>query len=430
MSKTRRKKNKESKRRFEAIKDLMSTFAMGTVAVVAAVTLIPSSPKAEVTKAIALNEEIIYQVNVTDKDNALDLSTLFVVLENQLEFYEQSISLGETSGYFDSLEPNTEYRLSVYGNKGFGQERLDTLSISTKDKIGGQILSVTPLETNFSISYLVDVSINDPNSKYTSMNLYYGYRWEEDAEILYSSIPIDSDRMSIELNDIDTHLPFHIYVEGTTIDGVELLDEIWVTPPFELSASLYIDYLNDKEIGFYLHGDLNVEDISYEMNIYEEDSLIRTDQVEITTNNHYGSKFIIDDLTPNTIYLFECIATYVNPQTLRQEQSIIYQEEITTLDVYSYTYSVETFDDYIEVTIVVTDPFHYFQLAFYESYDTSSEEDIYLNGQNYQFTANTNDKSVTFTIYKPTSSSYQITIGIRNEFNYSLTQIIEVINYE
>jgi len=62
MKKSRRKKQEESKRRFEAIKDLMSTFAMGTIAVVAAVTLIPSSPSAEITKVVALSEEIPYKV--------------------------------------------------------------------------------------------------------------------------------------------------------------------------------------------------------------------------------------------------------------------------------------------------------------------------------------------------------------------------------
>ena len=84
MSKARRKKNEETKRRFEAIKDLMSTFAMSTVAVVAAVTLIPASPKAQVTKVVALSEEIVYQVTVTDatgciviyNDTIVELSNL------------------------------------------------------------------------------------------------------------------------------------------------------------------------------------------------------------------------------------------------------------------------------------------------------------------------------------------------------------------
>jgi|LGVE01.1.fsa_nt_gb hypothetical protein len=429
MSKSRRKKNEETKRRFEAIKDLMSTFAMTTIAVVAAVTLIPASPKAEVIKAVALSEEVVYQVNVTDEDNALDLSTLFVVLENQLEYYEQSISVGENSGYFDNLEYDTEYRLSVYGNKGFGQERLDTLLITTIEKIGGTILSVTPDTADFSSSYFVDVSIYDPDLKYDDINLYYGFSWGHDDDFHYSSIAVTSSRMTIELLDIHTSEPFHIYLEGTTSEGTELLDEIWITPPFSLYTSIYMNYINSEEISFYLYNDMSVEDIIYEMNIYANDSLIRTDQIILNESDFEGNDFIIDELSPNTTYAFECIATYTNPQTLRQEQEIIYQEEITTLDVYTYSYSVETFNDYMEVTIILDDPNHYFQIAYYESYDTSGEFDVYLTSETYFFTNHDDDKSVTFTILVPTSSAYRITISIRNQFDFSVKQIIDIIIY-
>ena len=430
MSKSRRKKNEESKRRFEAIKDLMSTFAMSTIAVVAVVTLIPTSPKAEVIKAVALSEEIVYQVNVTDEDNALDLSTLFVVLENQLEYYEQSISLGENSGYFDNLEYNTEYRLSVYGNKGFGQERLDTLMITTVEKVGGTILSVTPDTSNPSTSYLVDVSVYDPNSKYISINLYYGYSWGHDSEFQYSSIPVTSARMNIELLDIFTSDVFHIYLEGTTTEGTELLDEIWVTPPFELYASLHMNYNNNEEISFFLYTDMGIDNISYEMNIYKDDLLIRTEKIILEEGEFEGNDFIIGGLSPNTTYTFECVATYTNPQTLRREQDIIYQEEIITLDVYTYDYSVETFNDYIEVTIILNDPNNYFQYAYYESYDTSTDFDIFLNSETYLFNGSGNDKSITFTLPLPTTSAYRITIGIRNQLDSSIKQIIDIIIYE
>ncbi len=430
MSKSRRKKNEESKRRFEAIKDLMSTFAMSTIVVVAAVILIPASPKAEVIKTVALSEEIVYQVNVTDQDNALDLSTLFVVLENQLEYYEQSISVGENSGYFDNLENDTEYRLSVYGNKGFGQERLDTLLITTIEKIGGTIFSVTPDTTDHSANYYVDVSIYDPDSKYDSINLYYGFSWEHDVEFQYLSIPVTSSQMSIELLNIYTSEAFHIYLEGTTSEGTELLDEIWVTPPFELYASLYMNYINSEQVGFFVYSDMEVSNISYEMNIYKNESLIRTDQIILKQNEFEGSEFIIDELSPNTTYVFECIATYTNPQTLRQEQKTIYQEEITTLDAYSYSYTMETFNDYLEVTIILNDPNNNFEIAYFESYDTSGDQNMYITGETYMFNDNGENKSVTFTIFLPTTSAYEITIGMRNQFDHLVKQIIDVIIFE
>jgi hypothetical protein len=435
MSKIRRKKNKETKRRFEAIKDLMSTFAMSTVAVVAAVTLIPTSPKAEIIKAVSLNEEIIYQVNVTDEDNALDLSTLSVVVENQLEYYEQSISLGENSGYFDSLSYDTEYRLSVYGSKGFGQERLDTVMVITKEKVGGTILSVSNPNPEDTTNYIVDVSINDPNTNYSSINLYYGYTWEYETEIEYSSIEVTSPRMTVELFEIYTSEPIHIYIEATTLDGTEVLDEIWVTPPFEFYSSVYMSYINSKEVGFYVYSDMNAENISYKMNVYNNNLLVRTETLVLGISDdeeyHYGNnEIIIDKLLPSTTYDYECIAIYTNPLTLRTEQEIIYEEEITTLDTYSYAYNVEEFDEYFEITIVVDDPNHYFQNVYYESNDTSGEYDMYLYSEMLDFTLNEFDKSVTFTIFKPSASSYQITIDMRSQTDSSIKQMIDIIIYE
>jgi len=430
MAKSRRKKNEETKRRFEAIKDLMSTFAMSTVAVVAAVTLIPASPKAEIIKAVSLSEEIVYQVNVTDEENALELSSLAVVLENQLEFYEQQLSLGEQSGHFDNLETDTQYRLSVYGNKGFGQERLDTLLITTRAKVGGTILSVNPINDFHATSYLVDVSIYDPDMKYTSITLYYGYANEHEPEIIYSSIDITETRQEVEIFDIFTSDAFHIYLEGTTSDGTETLDEIWVTPPFNLNASIYMNFINNKEIGFFVYNDMKLDSIKYQMNIYRNDFLLDTRYTTVSSSDFGHNEFIIDELLPNTTYLFECFAYYTNPQTLRDDKILIYENELTTLDDYTYTYTIDKLDEFYEVTITLIDPNHYFQQVFYETYDTSSDDSIFLTGDTYSFVNNGNDKSATFTIQVPTTSKYKIIIGIRNQTDTSIREIIDIIIFE
>lgn len=427
---SRRKKNEERKRRFDAIKDLMSTFTMGTIAVVAAVTLIPASPKAEIIKSVALSEEIVYQVNVTDEDNALNLSTLHVVLENQFEYYEKPISLGENTGYFDSLEYETQYRLSVYGNKGFGQERLDTLMITTSEKVGGTILSVNPEEDMHSAIYNVDVSIYDPEFIYTSIDLYYGYRWEHDAEIEYSSIQVTDSRMNIQITDIFTSEPIHIYIEGTTMDGTELLDEIWVTPPYVFYTSLYLHYIDSKEVGFSVYNDLDAEDISYEMNIYNNNILIRTEKVILEESDFHSSNFVINGLTPNTTYEFECIATYTNPQTLRSEKDIVYHEEITTIGTYTYTYTKEIIDDYLEVTIVLNDPSHNFQEVYYEMYDTSEEFNMYIESETFYFIADGEEKYTTFTIFLPITSSYEITLTLMNQTDFNIKHKIDIILFE
>lgn len=427
--KTKRQKQEQNKRRFDAIRDLMSTFAMSTVAVVAVVTLIPSSPKAEITKTVALSNEIVYQVQVTDEDNALDLSTLTVVLENQLEYYEHHVLLGEFSGHFENLNSNTEYRLSVYGSKGFGQERLDTLIITTNDRIGGTILSVTP-HGEFDPSYMIDLSVNDPESKYTSFTLYYGYQSEFDDEIVYSSMNVVDPNIPIELLDIFTSEPFHIYLEGTTDDGTELLDEIWVTPPFHLYASVYLEYINKNEIGFYVYGDSEVGEITYEVNVYQNDMIVKSRRFTTSTDYHDGTEIFIDGLHNSSTYFVEVKGYYINPQTLRNEYKILYQEQITTLDQYTYEITYEEVDGNIEVTIVVRDPSHHFQTPYYEAWDTTGEFDVYITGMTYTFINNGDEKSVIFSIPIPNTTSYEVCIGIRNETDFIINQAIVKITNE
>lgn len=430
MKKERRKKGEEQKRRFNAIKDLMSTFAMSTVAVVAVVTLMPASPKAEILKAIPLSDEITYQVKVTDEDNALDTSTLFVVLENQLDYYEQPISLGENSGYFNDLKPNTQYRLSVYGSKGFGQERLDTIKLTTKERIGGTILGVEKETIDYATTYRVDVLINDPEQIYTSIQLFYGYQWESEAELDYYSLAINEDRTMIELTDIYTSLPVHIYLEATTIDGLKILDEIWVTPPFTLYASVYMEYINRSQVGFHLYGDMDVGDIDYVMNVYKNDFLLRTESIIITENGHHGSSFLIDDLQPDTNYTLECIATYTNPQTLARETRVLYHEEITTLKDYSYTYNKNISSNNIEIFFSLFDPSDYFQYLYVEIYDTSEEYEMYLESESYYFLVDGEEKTASFMVTTPTTSSYKIYISMQSQTIYSARELIDTIQSE
>lgn len=430
MKKDKQQKREQTKRRYEAIKDLMSTFAMSTVAVVAVVTLIPASPQADITKVVSLEEEIVYQVVVTDEDNALDLESLVVVLENQMEYYEHPIELGNQSGFFEDLESNTQYRLSVYGNKGFGQERLATRLVVTNARVGGTILAVTEQSSDFHTSYLVDVSINDPNTTYTDVTLYYGYRMHPDEELMYSTVGITELRSIIELMDIHTSEAFHIYLEATTEDGTEVLDEIWITPSYSFYGSVYKSYTSKDAIGFSLYGDMSVDDVQYTMNVYKGEFKVVSKTVSQGSDIHGDIELVVDGLAPNTTYLFECVATFTNPITLRTDSVVIYEEESTTLGEYSYTYTTEIVDEYLEVSITVNDPSHYFQLGYYILVDTSGEFDNWLAEESYGFTPDGEEKTTTFSILLPDTGSYRITIGIRNETDFNIKHIIEVIHHE
>lgn len=433
MIRDKKKERKAFHRRYDAIKNLMSTFAMSTVAVVAVVTLIPSSPKAEITRVETLSEQVTYQVHVTDQDQALDESSLFVVLENQMEYYEQPISLGENSGYFDALSPDTDYRLSVYGSKGFGQERLDTLMVKTRASVGATILSIHKTDLDYFTSYTVDILVYDPNNIYQSIMLYYGYLSEYDTEYQYESVQILDDRSSIEITDIYTHEPIHFYIEAMTNDGLVVLDDMWVTPPFTFYSSMYFDYATDHAIYLSLYNDM-VDDleVSYTLYIYNEhDVLLRSELVDLSITSYQDISVYIGDLSPSTMYHITCEATYVNPQTLRIEHMMIYDDILQTLDYYQVeTLIITAYDTYFEVYIVLEDPSNYFDSIYVELYDISGDHMTYIQSDTYMFIMDQDLKTVSFTITKPTSQSYQLTIMMQNTSNYEIKDIIYDHIYE
>ncbi len=423
--KHRKNKTEEMNRRYEAIKSLMSTFAMSAVAVVAVVTLVPASPKAEITKAIALSDQIAYQVNVTDADQALYLDSLFVVLENQLEYYEQPISLGETSGYFNDLKPNTDYYLRVYGNKGFGQERLDSLSITTEETEGVFILSVDPEVGEFDTTYLVNLYINDVQQTYTSIDLYYGYAFEPDVPFDYTQINLTPNMNQIVISDVYTEEPFHIYIEGTTQDGSEILDEIWVTPPYNFYGEAYVDSIHNNYIKFSTYYDQSLDhDIDFKANIFINDRLLRTEEIETMPGDFHGEFFSIEDLLENTNYRIEIYAIYTNPQTLRLEESLIFDQEVSTLGDYAYTYNIEHFDTYDEITINLSDPNDYYQYAYYTLFDISGEFNQEINYETYYFQNINGQKRVSFVINIPTDYTYLINIGISSDQDFQINELI------
>jgi hypothetical protein len=423
--KTRKDKQADLRRRYDAIKNLMSTFAMSTVAVVAAVTLIPASPKAEIIKTVALNEEIVYQVEVTDKDNALDESTLFVVLENQLEYYEEPISLGEHSGYFENLNTNTQYRLSVYGDKGFGQERLATELITTRVKIGGTILGVTPITDMHNTIYEVDISIYDPDNTYTTVTLYYGEQMEPDQEIQYHSIAVTSDKMELQINDIWSEQLFHIYLEATTSDGVQQLDEIWVTPPYQMYASVELWYKNSTELMYSIYEDSSTINLRYEATVYIKNILMKTVTYTPDPTEHHGG-LLIEGLAPETEYSVEITAYYTNPQTLATEHQVLLTEDIETTAAFSYTYQVEEFDTYYLITITLEDPDSLINQLMYEVLDTSGEFDSYLTSAQLPIIDNT----ITVEIEKPLTERYKISIQILNTNDYMIQKSVATIEIE
>ena len=77
------KKQFKKKSRLEILKSWMTSFVITASAVIVAVVVIPASPKAEIKNIQVFQDQIVYQVEITDDDNAIRTGTLEVILENQ-----------------------------------------------------------------------------------------------------------------------------------------------------------------------------------------------------------------------------------------------------------------------------------------------------------------------------------------------------------
>jgi hypothetical protein len=409
------------KNQYEIVKTWLSSFVV-TAAVIVAVTLfIPKSPEAKILKSEGLLNMITYQVAVTDEAQALKLDSLMIVLENQLERYEVSIGLGETSGYFENLKDNTDYRLSVYGNKGFGQEKLDSVVVKTKDSPGGYILGYRPVGDPMEPFYEVDVFINDPESMYQSISLYYGYTYDDQP--FYQFTEITQNRETVELMHLFGRT--HLYLEAITSSGAIVLDEMWLTPTFRLYSSFYLDRVdkNQLDLSLYHSSDGSV-DVTYKVDLFEGNQKRFTQTIPSKDLEGYEHRIIFTNLKAQTSYRVVATATYINPSTLREETVTLLEEDVTTLSDYQVTYTITTSPMYLDVNITVVDPSHLFQVPYVEIYDISGEYPIWLYSETYSFTPAINSKSVQFNILLPDVAIYRIVIGIRNQQYYIIRHVI------
>lgn len=418
--KTRKEKNTELKRRYDLIKNMMSTLTMATVTFVAAIVLIPVSAKAEIIRLESTNTQVIYQVQVTDIEESLDVSTLFVVLENQLEYYEQHISLGEYSGYFDDLNEDTSYTLSIYGNKGFGLERLTSSSVKTNPIEGGVILQVTPVIYDYFVSYKIMYEIADQNNVYQDYVLRYEYTSHHEEEIYSTDILLNEVSGEIELDEIYTEDVFQIYLIGINGTEEEIFDQVEVTPPFSLHSSLYVTSIHQNEIGFQMYFDERYLNQTYKVNVYQDDLMIQTLSLLSKAEFDEYSSIFIDELSEGVVYRIECVTELMNPQTLRIEEFVIFDEEIETLKHYDYIYNIDQYEEFIIFEIELNDPEGYFDYIYYEVYDG----DTYIESNQMVFMMNENIKTGFFEIFLPVGTSYDIYIEMRSNNDYRITHII------
>ena len=325
-------KKLKQRTKFDIIKSLFQAFTVTVVAVVAVTVFIPNSPIASFDKVKAFSHEIIYQVNVKDIDNIVLDNDIKLIAESQYGKVEKIISIGDNYGSFTGLRKNTLYNLKVVYDKGFGEEVLAKQTVNTLDELVGAITSIDIEEMgqssfyNIGITYGVTEGYSDWQIRYVT--IFPDYPEEQ----FYNTLPLVSLETNVELEFYPSPgATYHIVLEAMYEGKMVILDEVSLKAPFSVSGWLYLVSYNDQEVEFIIYGETEVDvPILYTLEVYQSGLVVEILEFDSLLNLNEES-FIVDNLTPDTDYLFLLKAWYRNPETLLEEHSLLSQVSMHTL---------------------------------------------------------------------------------------------------
>jgi hypothetical protein len=412
--------NRKKLTRFQTLKSIFSSMLITVTAVVLVVTVTPTSPKAEIASLEAFNNAIIYTVNVTDSDNAIIEDTLRITLENQFEEYEKYISVGSNVGNFQDLQEDTEYKLKVYADKGFGLEVLDSQTINTYPTAGGVLISKELVDqTEWNFTYQVEYMINDSLNEYRDIQVRYGFKPSGEDEVLhYQTMPISLTESSFILEGANSDIEVYLYLEAITYDDITIiLDDLIFNTPFIMNGSIYTSRIShtsaEFDLWFEYTGNFEAE---YEVLLKTHDHVVDRILVEKPTGSegmhHEGISVEFTDLLIEQEYTAVLLAKYDDPVTLEYMEVEVKEVEFITLTDFEVNINISDHETYIEVTINLTDYEDTYDKAYYTIWEVSEFGAWSYEMMTYDFEFIDDEKYVTYIFSVPILEEMYIDIGI------------------
>ncbi|MGD9762062.1 MAG: hypothetical protein AB7U52_06505, partial [Candidatus Izemoplasmatales bacterium] len=282
--------------------------------------------------------EVVYQMNVTDVDNIIEVGQLKLVLDDGFTQVVQDVYLGDNFGSFSSLTPETNYTLNLIYDLGYGQEIILTEAIYTTNELVATISS-------FELSSFSQGTMNIYNATISYGNTLGYSAWQIryavvvpglEQEAYYETFMLQDGQTAAEIVFYENYgEEYYIILEAYFDGNLVVVDETRVSLPFMLYASMYVSFYTDIDalLNFYVETPVGVTvDYSLEVlnfGVLEQDLLL--DMEAIAAN---GGDYQVYNLTPDSDYSFVFKATYINPDTGRLEEVIVYEEFIHTYAIY------------------------------------------------------------------------------------------------
>lgn len=414
----------ENRKRSEILKQWFSSFFMSLGVVVIAVTLIPKSPSAEIIDTKVFSDAFTYQVSVTDEDLAIRDGTLKIILENQMEYQEQSLTTGTNVGIFETLEADTPYTIRVMADKGFGLEVLAKREIRTSPAPGAAIISNTLVEgiEPWMRSYQVEVYVSNPEGNVGDVWLDISYTylsWYEEQTYSLTSIPCPDNRNLLTVDNIPSGYVRVDYTVRGMLDGVEtILDSYSFHTPFEIYGSLYVSRVTSSTVGMFAYVEsAPVEDLTYRIELYQGSRLVQTKFIEPMSMegemHEEQSETIFENLLRKTAYLAKLYATYLDPDTLAPVEVLLETVEIETIGFATYTATATEETDHFRIDVLGNDPEGIYTHVNYYVYEITPEGfEIFQTFGMIELVIVDGEVSAQFPITKPAFENYKIVIEV------------------
>ncbi|MCF7931760.1 MAG: hypothetical protein K9K93_01150 [Acholeplasmataceae bacterium] len=332
----RRRKQFRQRSNMQVIKTLFTSLSMTVGVVFFVVLAIPKSPIATIQNIKVMETAVAYEVSVTDAEDASEPESLVIILKNQFVDYVQPLVVGFNAGLFEGLEPGTTYDMMVVGNKGFGDITLDHTTVQTEGFSGGVIVMRSELITknDYDYTYVFDVflgTFEGPISDYVvSYGMIYTHGDNGEQSVFYERVEMTSDRERITWDGVYGYgYQAHIKLErrlNNESDEAVLLDEIYFYAPFEVDASFYVE----EVLGHMVTGVLypvftRIPEGIFQLTLKSDGLVLRTITITKASlgDSGYMVDFAFDDLDPNQDYAIELSASYVNPDSLKEEHVVL-----------------------------------------------------------------------------------------------------------
>ena len=440
----RKAKNNELRKK-HLVRNWIASFAITSVVVVTQILSPLKPPTAEFNRVGTFSDSIYYGVTVSDVSNSILPDTLKIIITSQYDNFEIPLNIGMNTGVVNDLRENTLYDILVVGSRGYGSEVLAKEKLTTVQSTGGAILDAELRTSDLSLyelEYAIHTRYQDDLGIYESVKLKYCILYhemgEEAPEVCqdYEEILL-SELMQISLINVPNY-NVTVYLELEAImastQSAIVLDAYEFKTPLLIDGYLYIDDVTDQsiEVSCYVDFDI-VQGISYWLELYQNDELIKTTDLEknlVDDHNSQDRGLLIEGLSKETVYTVKLMTSYQDPITSELIIKEVMTETAETSPYYQFNVAVTETSSIYVINIVIDDEQNILHNFYYYIYDVSGEYPIYMSSNPIEMIlTNEGQKTSSFEVMIPIDYPYQI-VFVSDKIINPDTTYYSIIFYE